>query len=251
MMKFRPCLDLHVGRVKQIVGGSLNDSGAKENYVSNYDADYYASMYMEKGLLGGHIIALGTGNEEQINKALKAYPGGMQVGGGVNPDNGAAYIRQGASHVIVTSYIFNNGQLHMENLKKMVEAVGKDKLVIDLSCRKKNDLYYVVTDRWQQFTDFEINEDNIRFLEQYADEFLVHAVDVEGLQSGIDNELLEMLSNWVKIPCTYAGGITTIEDMKRIKDKGHGRIDFTVGSAMDIFGGKLPFDRVVTFGEVD
>ena len=243
-MKFRPCIDLHAGKVKQIVGGSLNDTGAKENFVSTHEADFYAHLYKKNELTGGHIIALGSGNAEQISKALKAYPGGMQVGGGVTPENALSYLEQGASHVIVTSYIFNNGALHMDHLKEMVALVGKERLVLDLSCRKKEGTYYVVTNRWQQFTQFEISEDNIRFLEGYADEFLVHAVDVEGLQSGIDDELLGLLSQWVKIPCTYAGGITTLEDIERINVKGSGKIDFTVGSALDIFGGALAFDVV-------
>ncbi len=206
-------------------------------------------MYKDNGLTGGHIIALGKGNQEQIEKALKAYPGGMQVGGGVNSDNAMSYIDMGASHVIVTSYIFNDGLLHMDHLEKMVEVVGKEKLVLDLSCRKRGDKYYVVTNRWQKFTDFEVNEENIRFLEKYCDEFLVHAVDVEGLQSGIDDELLTMLSKWVEIPCTYAGGITTLSDLERIKVQGCGKIDFTVGSALDIFGGKLGFEDVLRYND--
>lgn len=244
-MKFRPCIDLHEGKVKQIVGGSLNDEGAKENFVSAHEADYYANLYKENKLTGGHIIALGKGNQTQIEKALAAYPDGMQVGGGVKAHNAMSYINMGASHVIVTSYIFNDGLLHMNHLEEMVATVGKDRLVLDLSCRKKGDNYYVVTNRWQKFTDFEVNEENIRFLEQYCDEFLVHAVDVEGLQSGIDNELLDMLSQWANIPCTYAGGISTLDDIKRIDEKGHGKIDFTVGSAMDIFGGDLNFEDVL------
>jgi len=247
-MKFRPCIDLHAGKVKQIVGGSLNDTGAKENFVSAHEADYYAHLYKESHLIGGHIIALGVGNDAQITKALSAYPGGLQVGGGVTAENALAYLEKGASHVIVTSYIFNNGALHKDHLEEMVALVGKDKLVLDLSCRKKDGIYYVVTNRWQKFTQFEINEENIRFLEGYADEFLVHAVDVEGLQSGIDDELLGLLSQWVKIPCTYAGGIATFDDIERIKVKGKGKIDFTVGSALDIFGGPLRYDKVKACG---
>lgn len=248
-MKYRPCIDLHEGKVKQIVGGSLNDEGAKENFVSTYDADHYAELYRKYQLTGGHIIALGKGNERQIEMALKTYPNGMQVGGGINPMNALTYLDMGASHVIVTSYIFNNGRLYMDHLNEMVETVGKDRLVIDLSCRKKGDSYYVVTNRWQQFTEFEVTEENIHFLEAFCDEFLVHAVDVEGLQSGIDNLLLDRLSRWSRIPCTYAGGITTLEDIRRIEVQGHGKIDFTVGSAMDIFGGALGFEDVVACGK--
>ena len=248
-MKFRPCIDLHEGRVKQIVGGTLDDQGAKENFVSGHGADYYANLYKEAKLTGGHIIALGKGNQEQIEKALKAYPSGMQVGGGVNGDNALSYLEKGASHVIVTSYIFNDGLLQLDHLKSIVEKIGKERLVVDLSCRKKGDRYYVVTNRWQKFTDFEINEENIRFLEQYCDEFLVHAVDVEGLKNGIDNELLSLLSQWVKIPCTYAGGITTIQDLERIREQGSGKIDFTIGSALDLFGGRLKFEKVLELSE--
>lgn len=243
-MKFRPCIDLHQGKVKQIVGGSLNDQGAKENFVSGQNADYYAKLYLDHELTGGHIIALGQGNQEQIEKALSSYLGGMQVGGGINGDNAKQYIDMGATHVIVTSYIFNDGQLHMDHLEEMKALVGKEHLVLDLSCRKRDGRYYVVTNRWQQFTDFEINEENIKFLEGYCDEFLVHAVDVEGLQSGIDDQLLELLAKWVKIPCTYAGGISSMEDIERIGEMGHDRIDFTVGSALDIFGGQLSFDAI-------
>ncbi len=174
----------------------------------------------------------------------------MQVGGGIKGYNAMSYINQGATHVIVTSYIFNDGQLHQGHLEEMVETVGKDHLVLDLSCRKKEDCYYVVTNRWQKFTNFEVNEENIRFLEQYCNEFLVHAVDVEGLKSGIDNELLNLLSRWVRIPCTYAGGISTLEDLERIKVQGKGKIDFTVGSAMDIFGGNLKFSDVMKYHNV-
>ncbi len=250
-MRFRPCIDLHEGQVKQIVGGSLTCQGVKENFVSGHDADYYSRLYKEHGLEGGHIIALGQGNEQQIERALKAYPKGMQVGGGVKAHNAKAYIELGASHVIVTSYIFNHGKLYLDHLEEMVETVGKDHLVLDLSCRKKDDTYYVVTNRWQKFTDFAINEENIRFLERYCDEFLVHAVDVEGLKNGIDNDLLGLLSRLVKIPCTYAGGITTIHDLQRIKDEGHDTIDFTVGSALDIFGGQLAFEEVMNFHTPD
>lgn len=248
-MNFRPCIDLHEGKVKQIVGGTLNDSGAKENFVSAHESEYYASLYKENDLKGGHIIALGKGNKDQILKALQAYPGGMQVGGGVNADNAKDYIDMGATHVIVTSFIFNNGRLYKDHLDQMVKVVGKDKLVIDLSCRLQDGKYYVVTNRWQQFTDFEVNAENIRYLEDYCDEFLVHAVDVEGLQSGIDDNLLDLLSKIVTIPCTYAGGISTLEDVMRIKEKGNGKIDYTIGSALDIFGGKLAFDDVLQLND--
>jgi len=245
-MKFRPCIDLHEGKVKQIVGGSLNDSGARENYVSSYNADHYANIYKNAGLTGGHVIALGQGNKDQIIKALQTYPMGLQVGGGVNAENAEWYLNQGASHVIVTSYIFSDGKFNLENLIKISNITTKDRLVIDLSCRKKDDHYYVVTDRWQKFTTFEINKENLAFLADYCDEFLIHAVDVEGLRSGIDSELLNLMSQWVTIPCTYAGGIHSLEDIQTIKTIGQDKIDFTIGSAMDLFGGDLKFQDIVS-----
>jgi phosphoribosylformimino-5-aminoimidazole carboxamide ribotide isomerase len=244
-MEFRPCIDLHEGKVKQIIGGSLNDSGAEENFVSQNDADYYAELYKKAGLYGGHIIALGSGNREQIEKALAAYPGGLQVGGGINADNARGFIEKGASHVIVTSFIFKEGKFYFDNLEEIVKVVNKENLVIDLSCRKKDGKYYVVTNKWQKFTNFEVNEENIDFLSEFCDEFLVHAVDVEGLRSGIDEELIQKLSNWVKIPCTYAGGISSLDDVKLIESMSGGRMNYTIGSALDIFGGNIKFDDVI------
>jgi phosphoribosylformimino-5-aminoimidazole carboxamide ribotide isomerase len=244
-MEFRPCIDLHEGKVKQIVGGSLKDSGAEENFVSQNDADYYAELYKKAGLYGGHIIALGSGNREQIEKALAAYPGGLQVGGGINADNARWYIEKGASHVIVTSYIFKDGKFYFDNLEEIVKVVNKENLVIDLSCRKKDGKYYVVTNKWQKFTNFEVNEENIDFLSEFCDEFLVHAVDVEGLRNGIDEELIQKLSNWVKIPCTYAGGISSLDDVKLIESISGGRMNYTIGSALDIFGGNIKFHDVI------
>lgn len=244
-MEFRPCIDLHEGKVKQIVGGSLNDSGAEENFVSQRDAGYYAELYRKSGLRGGHVIALGPGNREQIEKALAAYPGGLQVGGGINAENAKWYIDKGASHVIVTSFIFKDGEFFLENLKEIRKVVKKENLVIDLSCRKKDGKYYVVTNRWQKFTNFEVNEENMDFLSDFCDEFLVHAVDVEGLKSGIDEDLIRKLSKWVKIPCTYAGGISTLEDVKLIEEMSEGRMNYTIGSALDIFGGDIKFEDVI------
>lgn len=244
-MEFRPCIDLHEGKVKQIVGSSLNEEGAEENFVSQKDADYYAELYKKAGLYGGHIIALGQGNLDQIEKALAAYPGGLQVGGGINADNARWFIEKGASHVIVTSFIFKDGEFYLDNLKEINKIVNKGKLVIDLSCRKKDGKYYVVTNRWQKFTNFEVNEENMDFLSEYCDEFLVHAVDVEGLRNGIDEDLIQKLSSWVKIPCTYAGGISSIEDIKRIESMSGGNMNYTIGSALDIFGGNIRFEDII------
>jgi len=244
-MKFRPCIDLHGGKVKQIVGGSYNESGVKENFVSENGSDYYANLYMESGLTGGHLISIGKGNDAEIENALKAYPNGLQIGGGVTLNNAMDYINLGATHVIVTSFIFANGQFKFDNLKQISKLVGKNKLVIDLSCRKKDDRYYVVTDRWEKFTEFELNQENIELLVNYCDEFLIHAVDVEGKYNGINEELVKLMSSLISIPCTYAGGIHSIEDIQLIELIGNGKIDFTVGSAVDIFGGHLKFKQLV------
>ncbi|HRX16849.1 MAG TPA: phosphoribosylformimino-5-aminoimidazole carboxamide ribotide isomerase [Spirochaetota bacterium] len=248
-MRFRPCIDLHNGQVKQIVGSTLNREAKPviENFVSSKDAVYYANMYKESNLTGGHIIKLGPGNDEAALLALKTYPGGMQLGGGVTAGNAVKYLDSGASHVIVTSYVFIDGRINWENLDLLVKTVGKEKLVIDLSCRKKDDFYYVVTDKWQKFTSFTISEKNLDMLSNYCDEFLVHAADVEGKCSGIETELVTMLGKWASIPVTYAGGVSSLGDLEEVKEAGSDRIDITVGSALDIFGGKLPFADVVNF----
>lgn len=252
-MIFRPCIDIHNGRVKQIVGGSLTDSGAdtEENYVSDKDAAYYAGLYREMGLGGGHIAMLNApGTEEYIEtrdaafKALSAFPGGLQIGGGINAANALSFIEAGASHVIVTSYVFRDGLIDRQHLFELKETVGSDRLVLDLSCRKKGDGYYIVTDRWQKFTEHKLEPSIFDDLAVFCDEFLVHAVDVEGKKSGIDTEVLSILSQ-VSHTITYAGGISTLEDIELIKSVGRGHIDFTVGSALSLFGGKLEIKEVM------
>ncbi|CAN7552109.1 phosphoribosylformimino-5-aminoimidazole carboxamide ribotide isomerase [Paenibacillus sp. LjRoot153] len=246
-MKFRPCIDLHNGKVKQIVGETLGGEGQAvvENFVSSYDSTYYADMFKRDHLTGGHVIMLGDGNKEEAIKALAAYPGGLQIGGGIQAENASFYLEQGASHVIVTSYIFRDGQLNMENLTRIVEAIGKEKLVIDLSCKEKDGKWYVATNQWKQLSDVEVNQKTIRFFEQYCDEFLIHAVDVEGKQSGIQQSLVSSLAEWVTIPTTYAGGARSFEDLKLFRQLSQGKLDITIGSALDIFGGKLSYDEVV------
>ena len=252
-MKFRPCIDIHNGKVKQIVGGSLSDKGdsAIENYASELNADFYAEMYKKDGLKGGHIILLNPKTSEyyeatkrQAMLALCTYPEGMQIGGGVTAENATEYIEAGASHVIVTSYVFKNGEIHWDNLKKLVEAVGKERVVLDLSCRKKDGKYFVVTDRWQVFSNVEINATLLTTLAEYCDEFLVHGVDVEGKSSGVEKELVELLAEWNKIPITYAGGIGSLADLEEFKRISKGKIDFTIGSALDLFGGYLSYEIV-------
>lgn len=255
-MEFRPCIDIHNGRVKQIVGGSLKDKGnqAEENFVSQMDGAFYANMYKKAGIRGGHIILLNPVTSEyyeatraQALLALHSYPGGLQLGGGITADNAARFIEAGASHVIVTSYVFNNGRIDYNNLEKLVDAVGKSHLVLDLSCRKKDDSYYIVTDRWQKFTDEVITEEFLDELSQYCDEFLIHAVDVEGKAGGIEKELVSLLGKWGKIPLTYAGGVHSFEDLRLIKELGHNRVNVTIGSALDLFGGSMKFEDVIAF----
>ncbi|MFQ6818312.1 MAG: phosphoribosylformimino-5-aminoimidazole carboxamide ribotide isomerase [Blautia sp.] len=250
-MKFRPCIDIHNGKVKQIVGGSLKDAGdqAEENFVSGQDAAFYAAMYRDAGLKGGHVILLNAADspyfqttKEQALKALKTYPGGLQLGGGVRPENAEEYLEGGASHVIVTSYVFRDGKISWENLEKMERAAGRERLVLDLSCRMKDGEYYIVTDRWQKFTDVPVTLETMRELGKHCDEFLIHAVDVEGKASGIEAALAELLSRYEERPVTYAGGVGSLEDIRMLEQCGKGRLDVTVGSALDIFGGTIPFD---------
>ncbi len=253
-MDFRPCIDIHNGKVKQLVGGTLKDEGdvASENFVASHDADYYANMYKEDGLDGGHIIILNSKDSEyykdslnQAYKALNAYPNGMQIGGGINADNAQSFIDAGASHVIVTSYVFQDGKINYDNLNKLVEAVGKDRIVLDLSCRRKGDKFYIVTDRWQKFTEEIVSVELFEKLEKYCDEFLVHGVDVEGHGSGMDEDLVWILANYHGNKITYAGGISTLEEVSKFKRMSAGALDVTIGSALDIFGGNLPYKSLV------
>ena len=255
-MRFRPCIDIHNGRVKQIVGGSLADENnrAEENFVSGYGAGFYAKLYRERGISGGHIILLNpAGSEfyqadlEQASEALGEFSGGLQLGGGITPENAGNFLDRGASHVIVTSYVFRDGAVNFDNLKKLISAVGRERLVLDLSCRKREDGYYIVTDRWQKFTDVKLDPSALDMLSEYCDEFLIHAVDVEGKARGIEKPLAEILGAWQGIPVTYAGGIGSYDDLDVLKELGRGKLDFTVGSALDIFGGKLDFEKICAF----
>ncbi len=246
-MKFRPCIDIHQGAVKQIVGGTLHDDSHPliENYVSDRDAAYYARIFKDDSLSGGHVIMLGPGNEREALKALQAFPGGLQIGGGITAENAACFLRQGASHVIVTSYIFEEAEVSYKNLERINREIGKDKLVLDLSCRVKNGAYFVTTNRWRTFTNFQVNAENLQKLAGYCAEFLIHAVDVEGMRQGIDPELVEKLGLWTTIPTTYAGGVRSFEDLDFIAKLGRKKLDVTIGSALDMFGGDLPYQDVV------
>lgn len=250
-MKFRPCIDIHNGSVKQIVGGSLKDSGnhAEDNFVSEKDAGFYAEMYKEDNFYGGHIIILNSSESEyykadiaQAKKALEVFKGGMQIGGGVNADNAEMYLDMGASHVIVTSYVFRDGIIDYGRLKVLSSLIGKERLVLDMSCRYAEDNYYIVTDRWQNVTKEILNKELLENLSEYCDEFLVHAVDVEGKSSGIERNVIKILGEYDNNAVTYAGGIHSTEDINYISEYGKGRVDFTIGSALDLFGGSIPYN---------
>ena len=252
-MRFRPCIDIHNGKVKQIVGGSLTDvqDQAKENFVSEQDAAFYAELYKKAGIVGGHVILLNSqdspnyeATKQQALLALRTYPGGLQIGGGVNPGNAQEYLEAGASHVIVTSYVFKDGKISWEKLEEMEQAAGKEHLVLDLSCRKRDGEYYIVTDRWQKFTNVPVTIEVMEELGNHCDEFLVHAVDVEGKANGIETELADLLSDYTQRPVTYAGGVGSMEDVKLLKKHGKDRLDVTVGSALDLFGGTIPFETL-------
>ena len=276
-MRFRPCIDIHNGKVKQIVGSSLQDKGdtARENFVAAKDADFYARMYKELGLSDGHIILLNPVDSpyyeltrKQALLALSATPGLLQIGGGITADNAASFLDAGASHVIVTSFVFKNGRINYTNLKKLVKAVGKDKIVLDLSCKaasidntsdtdpsslkgdgqdsNNNKEYYIVTDRWQKMTNVQLNAETLEELSNFCDEFLIHAADVEGKQNGIEENVARILGEWAQIPITYAGGVHSISDIELLKSIGNSKIDVTVGSALDIFGGRLNIKDVLT-----
>lgn len=255
-MQFRPCIDIHNGKVKQIVGSSLRDEGdtASENFVSEKGAAYYAGLYKERDLAGGHVILLNSvdspyyeATKAEAFAALGEYRNGMQVGGGITDKNAAEFLDAGASHVIVTSFVFKDGKLDTDNLKSLQSAVGRDRIVLDLSCRRKtaDGPYYVVTDRWQKFTDYEVNAETLKELSKECAEFLIHAVDVEGKGAGIDPELVRLLSEVDTIPVTYAGGVRSLSDVDVLRENGKGRVNFTVGSALKLFGGSLEMDSLM------
>jgi phosphoribosylformimino-5-aminoimidazole carboxamide ribotide isomerase len=246
---FRPCIDLHEGKVKQIVGGTLGDAGRlRTNFVSEKPAAWFAELYKRDGLAGGHVIMLGPGNETEALAALAAFPGGLQIGGGINSENARGWLDAGASHIIVTSWVFREGRVDWERLGGLVRIAGKGRLVLDLSCRKRGENYFVVTDRWQKFTELGISQDTLQKLAGSCAEFLIHAADVEGLCRGIDRELVERLGKWTTIPTTYAGGANSLSELEEVTLLGQGKVDLTIGSALDIFGGKgVRYADVVKF----
>lgn len=257
MTKFRPCIDLHDGRVKQIVGGTLKDAGGGpvENFVSTHPASWFAKRYCDDGLVGGHVIKLGSGNDAAAREALAAYPGGLQVGGGITVDNAGDWLDAGASHVIVTSWLFDNdGRLLIDRLRKLVESVGRQRVVLDLSCRRCESsagiTWRVAMNRWQTLTEVEIRPESLDMLAQYASEFLIHAADVEGLCRGIDEDLVRVMGAWSGLPMTYAGGASTFADVERVAAASSGTVDVTVGSALDLFGGSgIKYEDLVRWNQ--
>ena len=255
-MEFRPCIDIHNGQVKQIVGGSLKDrnDGAIENFVAKQDAAFYARLYQQNNIKGGHVILLNPissdhyeATKAQALSALKAYPSGLQVGGGITPENAGQFLDAGASHVIVTSYVFKDGRIHYDRLENMKKAVGCERLVLDVSCRKIEGQYRVVTDRWQKVTDEIMNIELLDKLSDYCNEFLIHAVDVEGKSRGIETSLVKLLGEFSKHSITYAGGVHNFEDLKLLKNLGKNRVNVTIGSALDLFGGSMNFREVLDY----
>lgn len=255
-MQFRPCIDIHNGMVKQIVGGSLRDAGdqAAENFVAVQDASFFAEIYKENQIEGAHVILLNGKDSayyektrQQAYAALAAYPGHMQVGGGITLHNAQEYLDAGADKVIVTSYVFQDGRVCEENLNNLLKEIGKERLVLDLSCREKDGDYYIVTDRWQKFTDVRLNSDTLDYFAGHCSEFLIHAVDVEGKSGGIEERLVRLLGAWNRIPITYAGGVHSYEDLQKLYTLGGGKIHVTIGSALDLYGGEMHFEEVLNW----
>jgi phosphoribosylformimino-5-aminoimidazole carboxamide ribotide isomerase len=245
---FRPCIDLHEGKVKQIVGGTLGDAGLRTNFISDKSAAWFAELYKRDGLTGGHVIMLGAGNENEARAALAAFPGGLHIGGGMNASNARGWLDAGASHIIVTSWVFREGRVDWERLGELVTAIGKEKLVLDLSCRQRGEDYFVVTDRWQKFTELAVNAETLKKFSGSCAEFLIHAVDMEGLCRGIDRNLVEKLGRWASIPTTYAGGASSLADLEAVTQLGQGKVNLTIGSALDIFGGSgVTYEDCVKF----
>jgi phosphoribosylformimino-5-aminoimidazole carboxamide ribotide isomerase len=249
-MRFRPCIDLHRGKVKQIVGNTLPD-GTTEAPVTNFETDrpasFFAGLFRNDRLRGGHVIMLGPGNESAAREALRTFPGGLQIGGGITPDNTRTFLDGGASHVIVTSHVFSGGAIRRDRLALMEKTAGKKRLVLDLSCRRTGNGYSIACDRWQKDSGVLLTEKTVAELAGHCDEFLVHAIDVEGRRGGIDAGLVELLASLSPITVTYAGGIRSIDDLEKVRKLGEGRCDATVGSALDIYGGALKYGDVVAW----
>ncbi|GAA5825805.1 hypothetical protein JCM10212_006171 [Sporobolomyces blumeae] len=245
---FRPCIDLHHGQVKQIVGATLDTDDLRTNFVSAHPASYYAHLYEQHDLRGGHVIKLGPGNDQAARAAVSAWPNKLHVGGGIAEENAQEWIDQGAEKVIVTSYLFPQAKFDLDRLKRLCAKVGKERLVVDVSCRRRGDKWVVAMNRWQDLTDMDVDQESLDLLSEYCSEFLIHAADVEGLCQGIDEQLVEKLGQWVKIPTTYAGGAKSVEDLALVDRLSNGKVDLTFGSALDIFGGtQVKFEELVAY----
>ncbi|KAI8079977.1 uncharacterized protein BX664DRAFT_341946 [Halteromyces radiatus] len=253
MTRFNGCIDLHNGQVKQIVGGSLNDNvpeTLRTNFVSKESPNYYAELYKKNKVTRCHVIKLGANNDIAAKEALKTWPQGLQVGGGINLDNAQEWLEAGASKVIVTSYLFPNSKFSLQRLEELCKKIGKDKLVVDVSCRRVENKWVVAMNKWQTMTDMTVNEETLNMLSKYCSEFLIHAADVEGLCKGIDEELVECLGRWVTIPTTYAGGGRSLNDLALVEKLSNGKVDLTFGSALDIFGGNgITFDECIKWNQ--
>ena len=223
--------------MRQIVGSSLLKGAPQINHTSDFDAAYFASLYREEGLSGGHVISLGDNNQKQAVAALGAYRGGLQYGGGVTAENAQKYLEAGASHVIATSYLMDNNRFCWERLEQLKKEVGQEHLVIDLSCRKTRAGWVVASNRWQTLTKMTLTEKTILELQENCNEFLIHAADEEGKQSGMDEQLIKFLGQYCDIPTTYAGGASSLGDLDKVANLSNKKLDLTIGSALDIFGG--------------
>lgn len=243
MTRFKGCIDLHQGKVKQIVGGTLNPDSPDNlvtNFTSAFAPSYFANLYRDSGVIGSHVIKLGPGNDEAAKEALMAWPDNLQIGGGIDSSNALHWINDArASHVIVTSYLFTSGQFNMDRLRKMCEIVGKKHLVVDLSCRRRDDEWFVAMNKWTTITDTKLDQNTIEIVQDYCSEILVHAADVEGLCRGIDQDLVKSLGEWCSVPVTYAGGAKNVDDLQLVERLSKGKVDVTFGSSLDIFGGNL------------
>lgn len=263
MTRYIGCIDIHDGQVKQIVGSTLttNDQTLSTNYVSPHSPTYYAELYRKNGVLGTHVIKLGSTetNDRAAEEALAAWPGKLQVGGGVNLGNCKEWIEKGADKVIVTSWLFPEGQLSWDRLKQISDMVGKERLVVDVSCKRVIDEnegrveWVVAMNKWQTLTTTVLSQQLFTELREYCTEFLVHAADVEGLCQGIDEELVAQLGEWCRgwddISVVYAGGARSFQDLELVEKLSHGKVDLTYGSSLDIFGGSVKFQDLVEWNK--
>ncbi len=235
--QFRPCIDLHDGKVKQIVGSTIDQDDFMENFVSENPSSWFADTFRSDDLRGGHVIKLGPGNDQAAMEALAAWPGGLQIGGGITIENGQSWIDAGASHVIVTSWLFDGVNLDWERVRSLAKEIGSCRLVMDLSCRRVPGGWKVATNKWQTLTEVDVSVEILERLAPYCNEFLVHAADVEGKCAGVDIDLVQLLSGFETRKVTYAGGVASMGDLMQIDQVSEGKLDVTVGSALDLFGG--------------